>query len=244
MLSAGLDIGSRTVKLAVLKNSEIILKKVISNTFEPEKVCIKLLDGIVYDKITVTGYGRHLISRKLGCQFISEIKAFCLGAKFLYPNSDAVLDIGGQDIKSILIDANGNIEKFEMNDKCAAGTGKFLEIMSSALNLQLDEFSEIAMQAEKPCEITHMCAVFAESEVISAIANGIDRKSIALGVHYAAARRAISILKKTGIRNNTVFAGGTAFNKCLRILIENGAGIKLVVTDNPQIVGALGAALN
>jgi len=180
----------------------------------------------------------------LNCPVISEIKAFALGARFLFPECKVVLDIGGQDIKAILLNSAGCIQKFEMNDKCAAGTGKFLEVMAEALRLNLKEFSENALKVEKPYEISNMCVVFAESEVISLISQGADRNEIALGIHYAVARRAANLMRKINTDCPAIFAGGAAYNKCLKQLIEKEMNIKLYSSDNPQIIGAIGASVN
>jgi len=244
MKNAGIDIGSRTIKVVVIENDKIILSKVITSTYNPAETCSELLKKITYDKITATGYGRHLIGKILNCSVISEIKAFGLGARLLYPGCKDILDIGGQDIKAISLDSSGRVNKFEMNDKCAAGTGKFLEVMAAALHLTLTEFSEKASKAEKPYEISNMCAVFAESEVISLITQGADRNEIALGIHHAVARRAATLMRKVNACGPAIFAGGAAYNKCLKQLIEKELNIKLHISENPQIIGAMGAALN
>ena len=131
-----------------------------------------LIDGVKYDTIVATGYGRHLLKGHLDCPVISEIRAFALGAKAISPACRVILDIGGQDTKAICLNETGEMSKFEMNDKCAAGTGRFLEIMANALGYSLEEFSNAALSAERAEKINSMCTVFAESEVISLTAQG------------------------------------------------------------------------
>jgi predicted CoA-substrate-specific enzyme activase len=134
--------------------------------------------------------------------------------------------------------------KFEMNDKCAAGTGRFLEIMASAMNYKVEDFGEAALQAESACKISNMCTVFAESEVISLLNRGAKRDEVALGIHEAITRRALSMLGRLPAFGSLVFAGGVAQNKCIRHLLEQSLKVPVLVPDDPQIVGALGAALS
>lgn len=244
MISAGIDIGSRTIKLVTIDEGGIVTGEVRPNSYNTIKICREMLDGITYDCITSTGYGRHLFSRHFECEVISEIKAFALGAHDVLPDCRTILDIGGQDTKAISLDENGKISKFEMNDKCAAGTGKFLEIMANALEFTMDEFISAASIADKAEKINSMCTVFAESEVISLIGRGALREEVSLGIHEAIVRRSISLLKRVSIRDNLVFVGGVANNACVCRLIENETGTKIHVPDNPQTIGALGCALN
>jgi len=244
MITAGIDIGSRTVKLVLINDGSIALIKKHETTFEPLSVCNKLLEGIHYDKITATGYGRHLISGHYGCEAITEIKAHALGARFLNPGCRSVLDIGGQDTKAILLDGSGRIQKFEMNDKCAAGTGRFLEVMAVALGVNPVEFGEFAAKAQKSATISNMCTVFAESEVISLISKGVSKNEVARGVHETVANRAIALLARTGFENEVVFTGGVAFNSCISAIIEKYIKMPLKINCDPQAVGAVGAAIS
>lgn len=244
MISAGLDIGSRTIKLVVANDGIIVRRRVEENSFKPLEITDFLLDGIDYDTIYATGYGRHLISRHLNCANISEIKAMALGAHALFPECRTILDIGGQDTKAISLDENGCLHKFEMNDRCAAGTGRFLEIMAMALGYLLDDFSFSAQSASKAEKINNMCAVFAESEIISLVSQGADRGEIALGIHQAIARRTITMLNRISVRSDLVFVGGVAKNRCLREILEKQLKVHIKVPEDPQIVGAYGCALH
>jgi predicted CoA-substrate-specific enzyme activase len=155
-----------------------------------------------------------------------------------------VLDIGGQDTKAILLSPRGDVADFQMNDRCAAGTGKFMEVMASALHLSMDDLWRSALSARQAAEITSFCTVFAESEVTGLIARNTPRDAIARGLHEAMCERALALLKRVGIEREVVFAGGVALNGCVRALLEERLGFPLLVPENPQIVGALGAALS
>ena len=165
MRFAGIDIGSRSIELIILEDNKIVLEKQTDSTFELINCVETLLDGIQYDKIIATGYGRNLFEIHFASSTITEIKAYSIGANNLFPGCRTILDIGGQDIKVISVNGQGKTIKFEMNDKCAAGTGKFIEIMASTLGFELDEFGKEALKANKIIEISSMCTVFAESEI-------------------------------------------------------------------------------
>jgi len=244
MISAGIDICSRTVKLVTVKDGEITVTRKANNTFEPVAVGRALLDGVKYDCLTATGYGRHIFKQHFDCLVISEIKAFATGAVALFPDCQAILDIGGQDTKVSSLTGEGRVLKFEMNDKCAAGTGRFLEIMASAMNYRVEDFGEAALQAKIACKISNMCTVFAESEVISLLNSGAKRDEVALGIHEAITKRALSMMGRLSAFDSLVFAGGVAQNKCIKHLLEQSLKVPVLVPDEPQIVGALGAALS
>ena len=243
MIAAGIDIGSRTIKLVLLENNEIVYSKVTESSFNPMETCRNLIGGHRYDTITATGYGRHLFAEHFPAEIISEIKAFSLGIHRLFPSARTILDIGGQDTKAIAIDAAGRVMKFEMNDKCAAGTGRFLEIMALALRYSLDEFSEMALKAADAEHINSMCAVFAESEIVSMLNNGADRANIARGIYYSVIKKSMSIIKRVGMESDIAFAGGGAKSIALRTLMEEVYQRPVLVPDNPQTVGALGCAM-
>jgi predicted CoA-substrate-specific enzyme activase len=240
---AGIDIGSRTIKLVLLENGHVVKTVVTDTTFEPIAVCRYLLSGVHYQTISATGYGRHLFARKWSCNLISEIKAVGLGAGFLLAGCSTVLDVGGQDTKVVSLDAKGKLDKFLMNDRCAAGSGRFLEVMARALSFTYDQFASAALSATHAEKLNSMCTVFAESEVISLVAQGASREAIALGIHESIATRTLSLMKGITTGDTIMFAGGGAYNPCLRRQIEAGLGRKMHVPENPRIVAALGAAL-
>jgi predicted CoA-substrate-specific enzyme activase len=244
MISAGIDIGSRTIKLALMQNGDVIETRTTPTNYNPLEACEKLLHGVHYDAITATGYGRHLFNTHMQGHVISEIKAFAKGAAFLHGDCRTVLDIGGQDTKAISINGSGGIVKFEMNDKCAAGTGKFLEIMAAALGFRYEEFAMAASSATRAETINNMCTVFAESEVISLITQGVHRNEVALGIHKAITSRAVSLLRRVTIRDKVMFAGGVALNSCMVALLKEELGAELIIPESPQLVGAIGCALS
>jgi predicted CoA-substrate-specific enzyme activase len=244
MRYAGIDIGSRTIKYAVLENGRLILSRKAISSHNPLRTARDLMDDAGFDQLTATGYGRHLIKGHLDCRVISEISAFVRGARFFSLDCSSILDIGGQDTKAISLDEKGGLYKFEMNDRCAAGTGRFLEVMATVLGFTLEEFADAALSAKKAEKINSMCTVFAESEVISLISQGADRNDVALGIHTAIIGRSAVFLKRVAPAGKIFFAGGVALNRCARSLLEKETGRPVFVPPDPQIVGAVGAALS
>lgn len=244
MKYAGIDIGSRTVKLVVLENGKLVFSRKSITSHNPLETARQLMSGAEFDLITATGYGRHLLRGHLGCPVISEITAFALGSRFFSNDCTSILDIGGQDTKAIALDNNGLMNKFEMNDKCAAGTGRFLEVMATALGFTLEEFSQAALGAKKAVKINSMCTVFAESEVVSLTSQGALRDEVALGIHKAIVSRSTGLLKKVAPPGKVFFAGGVALNECVKMLLEKEMARPIFVPPDPQIVGAVGAALS
>lgn len=243
---AGLDIGSRTIALVEWNGVRITRSEVVDTGTNPVANAQDLLANRGYAHLVATGYGRHLaVERGLASEVISEIKAYGLGAFHLCPDVGTILDIGGQDSKVIRIGPMGRVQRFEMNDRCAAGTGRFLENMAHALDLTVDDFGPHALAAEgQAVRISSMCTVFAESEVVSLIARGEDSRRVALGLHQAIVDRVSSMVRRVGVRKRFVFAGGVAINPCLQQLFAESLNISLTVPEDPQIVGAFGAALH
>ncbi len=244
MRSAGIDIGSRTVKLAVLEDGRLVLARKAVTSYNPLATARELMEGVEFTGLTATGYGRHLLKGRLDCPVISEITAFARGAGFFSHGCRSILDIGGQDTKAISLDQYGEMAKFEMNDKCAAGTGRFLEVMAMALGYTLEEFAAAALTAKKAVNINSMCTVFAESEVISLTTQGVPREEVALGIHKAIVNRSLGLLKRIAPPGEVFFAGGVAWNDCVRVHLEKELGRPVFVPPDPQIVGAVGAALS
>ena len=205
-----------------------------------------MIDSRHYDRLVSTGYGRHLAAeRSIADAVITEIKAYAIGARHYFPDVRTVLDIGGQDCKVILVGPGGETLNFEMNDKCAAGTGRFLENMATALSLDIEELGPHALKSEgKAITLSSMCTVFAESEVVSLIGlRGRQLPGGALGIHQSIVSRVSAMVRKIGIHERFVFAGGVAQNPCIQQLLAKELDVKLNIPDNPQIVGALGAAI-
>jgi len=243
MRYAGIDIGSRTIECVIVESGMIHETRQSPTTFNPLEQVGKVLEGLRFDRIMATGYGRNLFEIAYEAETVTEIKAYGRGARHLFPEATTILDIGGQDSKCIVLGATGKVQRFEMNDRCAAGTGKFLEIMAEALNFSLEEFGASALSASKPLAVNAMCTVFAESEVTSLISRGEDRHDIALGLHLAAATRAMGMIRRLWEGGPIFFAGGVARNRCICHLLEKGLQVPVIVPENPQLVGALGAAL-
>ena len=246
MRVAGLDIGSRTIALVEWDGRQITRTGLCNTGANPVDAAQALMAGRRYDCLVSTGYGRYLAAeRDLADAVISEIKAYGLGAYHLYPDVGTVLDIGGQDSKVIRVGPGGRVLRFEMNDRCAAGTGRFLENMALALEMPVEEIGPHAWAAEgRAVRISSMCTVFAESEVVSLIARGEDSQRVALGLHRAIVDRVSGMIRRVGVRERFVFAGGVARNPCLQHLFAEALAVPVTVPDAPQTVGALGAALH
>jgi predicted CoA-substrate-specific enzyme activase len=244
MRFAGIDLGSRTICLVVVDRSgEIVLMDQADTGFDPMSAAEKLIHGVAFDAVLATGYGRNLLEIAWDAPTLTEIKAHGRGARASFPTAGTVLDIGGQDSKAISLFDNGRVRKFEMNDRCAAGTGKFLEIMAKALGFSIDEFGPAALSTTHDLKISSMCTVFAESEVTSLISRGADRREIARGLHASVVRRAVGMIKRVSDEGPIVFTGGVAQNPCIGRLLQEGLGREVLVARQPQMTGALGAAL-
>ena len=243
MRHAGIDIGSRTIELVVLEDGQVVESRQTDTGFDPMAQAGELLTGASFDRIMATGYGRNLFEIAFDAPTVTEIKAYGLGVHALIPQAATILDIGGQDSKAISLNGMGAVKKFEMNDRCAAGTGKFLEIMARTLGFELEEFGPEALKAKEYLHINSMCTVFAESEVTSLVAKRQDRRAIALGLHHSVIRRAVGMIKRVSLNGPIVFAGGVAKNPCMRRLLEEALKQVILIPEHPQMVGALGAAL-
>ena len=244
MIFAGIDIGSRTIEVVVLNGAGEIIDSLQADTgFDPMAEAKNLVDSIYYDRIVATGYGRNLFEISFDAPAVTEIKAHARGARAYFPGARTVLDIGGQDSKAISLFENGKVKKFEMNDRCAAGTGKFLEIMARTLGYDIESFGRTALLADKDITISSMCTVFAESEVTSLIAKGNNRREIARGLHTSVIRRAVGMINRVSSEGDIVFTGGVARNPCMAVFLTERLGRKVLIPKNPQFIGAIGAAL-
>lgn len=243
MISAGIDIGSRSIECVVLENGEIKETRKTDTGYDPVGRAERLTERLKYDAILATGYGRALFEIAHDASTITEIKAHAKAAAHLFPGAATVLDIGGQDSKVIRMDGRGRVDRFEMNDRCAAGTGKFLEIMAQALGFSVDNFGRAARSARKELNISSMCTVFAESEVTSLVARGERPEEIAKGLHKAVVQRALSMVKRVSPEGPVVFTGGVANNDFIVTLLADAAQRPVLVPEAPEMAGALGAAL-
>lgn len=247
----GIDFGSTTGKAVILDETgrliaaQVSQKGAVSNAGVKEALAAALLEGGIAQKEIVrtvsTGYGRRMIDE--ADRSITEITCHARGAVSLVPEVRMVIDIGGQDSKVIAIDANGFVDQFAMNDRCAGGTGKFLETLARAVNVELEEMGQLALKAGEFPQVSSMCATFAETEVISLLAEGHDKIPVLAGVHAALAKRLSGLVNRVGLRTPAVMTGGVARNPAAVKHIEDILGVTLIVPDKPQIAGALGAAL-
>ncbi|WP_066633047.1 acyl-CoA dehydratase activase [Desulfolucanica intricata] len=240
---AGIDIGSRTIALVITDGQEIINARVVDTGYTPIQTAKELLAGEKFSRLIATGYGRHSARSEFADDIITEIKAHAIGARYFHPETRTILDIGGQDSKVILLNEKGGIIDFQMNDKCSAGTGKFLEVMANALGYSPDEFGHEALQGKKGIKISSMCTVFAESEAISLVHRGTPRQDIARALHISVAERAAGMLQRINFIPPLAFSGGVARNSCIVKFLEEKLQTKILVNRDPQLIGALGAAL-
>jgi predicted CoA-substrate-specific enzyme activase len=242
MKALGIDIGSRFIKAALVADGELVRSVRAETSFAPLDRCREIMVELPADRVVATGYGRHLLEVHGDIPTITEIKAFALGARTFFPACRTVIDIGGQDTKVISLDDEGRVKKFEMNDRCAAGTGKFLEIMARTLGYSIEEFGATQSAGRREFQLSSMCTVFAESEVVSLIAKGVTREEIAVAIHRAVAGRVVAMLKRISVEDDVVFAGGCAHSSLLRELLEKSLGKKLSIARLPETTGAVGAA--
>ena len=250
ILTMGIDVGSTASKCVILKDgSEIVSKSLVAvgtGTSGPSRAIAQVLENAgmtreQMDFVLATGYGRNSLDGLADMQ-MSELSCHAKGAAFLFPNVRTVVDIGGQDVKVIEIE-NGMMKNFVMNDKCAAGTGRFLEAMARSFELSLPEFSKLSLTAKNVIPITAQCTVFAESEVITLVGEGKPMDEIAAGIEMAVAKRCFVMAKKAGATDSITLTGGCAKNDGLKEAIEHVLKLKVVnLKTDPQLMGALGAA--
>ncbi len=250
-LNAGIDIGSVTTKCVIVKENAIIAKALTKTGVDTQKsaefvFAEALRSGNINASEVVhigsTGYGRRLF--KKANKIITEIGSAGYGAYILVGRKKGlIIDVGGQDTKIIEIDDKGEVTDFLMNDKCAAGTGRFLEMMAGVLETDIDGLSKLAMKSNAPVTINSTCSVFAESEVISLISKAAKKENIAAGLFNAISDRISVMLKQFGGYDYTLFCGGGAKSQALKNALEKTSGLKIVIVNNPQFVAAFGAAI-
>jgi (R)-2-hydroxyacyl-CoA dehydratese activating ATPase len=248
---AGIDVGSLSTDVVVISGDGrlagfAILQTGAHSTDAAEEGLKKALSkaGVERNRISgivATGYGR--VSVPFADRTVTEISCHALGAHHLYGKTGTVIDIGGQDSKVIRVGEGGKVLDFTMNDKCAAGTGRFLEVMAAKLQVPLDELGELSLRGSGEVSISSVCTVFAESEVISLTAQNHPREEIIRGLHRAIVNRVWSMVKGIGVHGEVTMTGGVAKNRGVTTLFEEKLGTRLHIYEEPQIVGALGAAL-
>jgi predicted CoA-substrate-specific enzyme activase len=257
MLTMGIDIGSTACKCVILeegrkgKEGKDILSKAVfplgTGTLGPRKVFEQALDDAGLrrgdlDRIMVTGYGRFTFDDADSQR--SEITCHAAGLHFLMPEVRTVVDIGGQDIKVLRLNERGGAENFVMNDKCAAGTGRFLDVMAGVMNLKIWELGPLSMQSTQEVSISNTCTVFAESEVISKLSSGVKLPDLAAGIHVSVAKRVAALAFRNGIEPDVAMSGGVALNQGIVMALSKELKIPIHVHPLCQYAGALGAAIH
>ncbi len=256
MIVAGVDVGSATAKSVVLKSGEEETERFASliptgqDSFGAgERVLKETLQkaGITepidrVDYIVATGYGR--VSLSFAHKTMTEIACHAKGVHQVVRSARFVIDIGGQDSKAIKLNEIGNVINFVMNDKCAAGSGRFLEVMAGVLETKLEDFGRISLKSNDPCMLNSVCTIFAESEMICMRAERKPVEDLIAGIHYAIAKRVSNMATTIGFEDDIVFSGGGAKNVGLKKALEDETGRKIIIPpEDPQLIGALGAAL-
>ena len=246
----GIDIGSTASKCVILADGkEIISKSLIAvgaGTSGPQRAISQVLEnaGMKEEDMAftlATGYGRNSLEGIADYQ-MSELSCHAKGASFLFPDVHTVIDIGGQDVKVLQIE-NGVMTNFVMNDKCAAGTGRFLEVMARVLDCPIQSLAQLARAGEAPVSISNLCTVFAESEVISHLAAGVSQANVAAGAIHSIATRIVGMAGRVGVEPQVVMTGGGALNGALVDALSQSLHQSVQVLGNPQVMGALGAAV-
>jgi len=251
----GVDIGSLETKVVLLDDKNIMGYRVGRSTFDFKRVGNNLFKELLEQYnlkksdvyVMSTGYGRNTVS--FADDRITEITAHARGVQFFFPEAQSVIDIGGQDSKAIIISKKtGSVIDFQMNDKCAAGTGRFIEVMAGALEVPIQQIGDLALKSNNPASISSTCTVFAESEVISLFAKGTKKEDIAAGIHKSIAKRVAGMAKRIGVAPLLVFCGGVAKNIGVKKFLEQELGFEIVIPvlngeSSAQLTGAIGAAL-
>lgn len=250
MYTMGVDVGSASSKVVILEDgSRTVVAKVVqlgTGSSGPQRVLEEALaeSGLKMEdmaKVVATGYGRFSFDQ--ADRQVSEISCHAKGIFHLVPTARTIIDIGGQDAKAIKLDDKGGVSQFFMNDKCAAGTGRFIDVMARVLEVTITEMQEYDAKATEPAPISSTCTVFAESEVISQLSQGTSKENIIAGVHQSVAVKACGLAYRGGVTPDVVMSGGVAQNAGVVRAISKELKQPVIVAPNPQVAGALGAAL-
>ncbi len=251
MICAGIDAGSRTIKIVLIdaEKLQVVAEGLIDQGVEQDKLTLGLFEKLLKDKgiskedvaaIVATGYGRHAVS--IADTTITEITCHAVGVRQLVPEAMTIIDIGGQDSKLMRLDRDGRVRDFAMNDRCAAGTGRFLEVVAERLGLKIESLGQMAVKSRRPAAISSMCVVFAETEIIGLLTVGRSREDIVAGVQAAIATRIIAMAGRN-IDLPIIFTGGVAMISGMDTALQSALGQSVTVSPEPQMTGALGAAI-
>lgn len=250
MYTLGIDIGSASSKAVILEDGKNVCASLViqsgTGTSGPDRLLAELFQQTAISqkeiaRTVVTGYGRYSLESADGQ--ISEISCQAKGIHFLLPTARTILDIGGQDVKAISIGKKGNVLNFFMNDKCAAGTGRFIDTMAKVMEIDVTEMGHYDSLSTEPVTVSSTCTVFAESEVISLLSQRKAKKDIIRGVHRSVVSRALGLLYRTNMEEDFVLTGGVAQNNGVLRALEEELKKPVFITENPQITAAIGAAL-
>jgi len=250
MLVAGIDIGSRGAKGVILEDDQILSYSICDTGPESAKTAQLTMEAAInetglsledFSYIVATGYGRVLVP--FANTNISEISCHARGAHWYFPSVRTILDMGGQDCKAINCDENGRVTNFIMNDKCAGGTGRFLEVIADVLQVPLEEIGPLSLESTQDFPFSTVCAVFAKSEALSLLKKGVAKSDILAGLHDAITVRCHNLLKRISIEKDFTITGGIPKNIGMVDKIKKKVGLEPLLAPDPQIIGALGAAL-
>jgi len=250
MITVGIDMGSKTIKVVVLRDGEIIGRGIELAGFESRAAAEKAFDTALQsagiskadiDGIVATGAGRKNAPHT--DRDITEVGGDAKGVVNLYPNARTVIDVGAEEGRAIRCNEEGKVLDFALNEKCAAGAGAFTEAMSRALEVSVEELGQMSLRSENPTPMNAQCAVFAESEVVSLLHNKTPKEDISRAVHDAIASRIVSLARKVGFEPDVVFIGGVAHNAGFVDSLERALECKVTIPENPEYIGAYGAAL-
>jgi (R)-2-hydroxyacyl-CoA dehydratese activating ATPase len=251
MIAAGCDVGSLTAKAVILNDSKIIGHALVRSSFNPEECAEQVMDmalgsaGLSFGDIGFcvgTGYGRERIG--FAGKAMSEIACHAKGAHWILPTVRTIIDIGGQDCKAIKLDDKGNVARFITNDKCASGTGRFLEVMAKLIGVELEELGRISSQARNPISLAATCTAWAQAEVIVHLNTNTPRADLAAGVNEAMAARVAILAKSVGVEKDVCMTGGVAKNQGVLSALEKQLSVPIRrLRVDPQVMGALGAAV-
>lgn len=250
MLTLGIDIGSTACKAVVLREGKEIVSRALvqlgTGTSGPREVFLTVLANANLSRaklgrVMVTGYGRFTFEEADNQK--SELSCHAKGVNFLFPTVRTIIDIGGQDVKILKVSPKGLLENFVMNEKCAAGTGKFLDVMARIVDVRVDELGDIGLKATEEVSISNVCTVFAESEVISKLSANVRIENLVNGIHRSVAKRVSALAFRNGIIPDVAMSGGVALNKGVVALMEQELKTKILVHADCQLAGAIGAAV-
>jgi predicted CoA-substrate-specific enzyme activase len=250
MITCGVDIGSTSIEVLLLREGIVVDSLCIDTGAFPAENAKKIFESLLKKNgiersqihcITATGFGRNYFTESN--KVVSEISCHTAGVAALYTGVRTIIEIGGQDSKMIRVGEGGKVLDFIMNDRCAAGTGKFIEAVARTMAMPIEETGEAALRSDTPCDISSMCAVFAESEIVGLLHRGISAGSILRGVFRSVTRRIIGMSGRIGLNDDIVFTGGVAKNIGVVHALREIVGREIFVPAQPQYTGALGAAI-